>query len=74
MQYSQKGFQWFAKVITRISFLNVGYGRSPQSLSGHIATVRGAFTSAQIIKKKPFKIQKESIDLYPNEYIIGCIL
>jgi hypothetical protein len=38
MQYSQKGFQWFAKFITRISFLNVGYGRSTQSLSGHIAS------------------------------------
>lgn len=39
MQYSQKGSQWFAKFISRISFINVGYGRSPHSLSGHIATV-----------------------------------
>lgn len=37
MQYSQKGSQWFAEGISRISFLNDGYGRSTQSLSGHIA-------------------------------------
>ena len=38
MQYSQKGFQWYAKVVSRISFFNVGYGRCTQSLSGHIAS------------------------------------
>ena len=38
MQYSQKGCQWFAKVVSRINFLNGGYSRSTHSLSGHIAS------------------------------------
>ncbi len=44
MQYSQKGFQWYDKLITRISFLNEGYGRNPHSLSGHIASRLGVIS------------------------------
>jgi hypothetical protein len=38
MQYSQKGFKCYAKLTTRINFI-VSWGRSPQSLLGHISTV-----------------------------------